>query len=151
MNPSLFSKEEIDSHCYQMLAGAESLRDFIVVAASLLGDLCDEVIKLYGLGDERSSNYGEFCMWAEDFLDAENINSEKCHEWIGAAIVFDLYDSLPRLNDWELHERFVEELFFELEPFESKTRREAVERRQITQTCLSLTKWVKNKITERSL
>jgi len=148
---SAFTKEETDSHCYRILARAESLRDFIVVAASLLGDLCDEVIDLYGLGEERSSSYTDFCMWAEDFLATEKIPSEKFQEWIGAAIVFDLYDALPHLNDWVLREKFVEDPFFKLEIYESTKTDEDLKRQQITHTCISLTNWVRSRTSERCL
>jgi hypothetical protein len=99
-----FTQEEIGSDHYRILTGAESLREFFTVAASILGDLCDEVAASSVLDVERFPTYGAFCTWARDFQVGDTIDESWSYYWNEAASVFEVYEKLPQMTDWALRE-----------------------------------------------
>jgi len=136
-----FTQEEIDSDHYRMLTGAESLREFFTVAASILGDLCDDVAAPGVLDVEKFLTYGSFCTWACGFQVGDTIDESWRYYWEEAASVFKIYDKLPQLTDWALREEVEVHDFFPIEiPGEYE---ESFDRSPIIETCFALSRWIK--------
>ena len=136
-----FTQEEIGSDHYRILTGAESLREFFTVAASILGDLCDEVAASSVLEVERFPTYGAFSTWARDFQVSETITESWSYYWEEAAFVFKIYDKLPQLSDWALREEVEVYDFFPIEM--PGTIEEPFDRSPIIETCFALSRWIK--------
>jgi hypothetical protein len=135
-----FTQEEIDSDRYWMLTGAESLREFFTVAASILGDLCDEAAAPGVLDMERFPTYGAFCTWAHDIQVSDTIEESWSYYWYEAATVFKIYDRLPQLTDWALREEVEVYDFFPLEI--PGVYEEPFDRSPIIETCFALSRWI---------
>ena len=152
MNNFLTDSEKA-SDPYRMLAGAESHRELFVVAASLLGDLCDQIIEPPGTIYDRFSSYADFCDWTRDFKVSESLSDYWTFYWNSAAIIFDLYDRLPGLSDWELHEELHEEIFLcDRESPEMPDRaEEPMARDRIIETCFALRRWIRGKTTHEQV
>lgn len=135
------SQEEMASDHYRMLTGAESLREFFTVAASILGDLCDDVAAPGVLDVERFPTYEAFCTWACEFQVGDTIDESWSYYWEEAAFVFKIYDKLPQLTDWALREEVEVHDFFPLEI--SGVYEETFDRGPIIETCFALSRWIK--------
>lgn len=136
-----FTQEEIDSDHYRILTGAEGLREFFMVAASIFGDLCDEVAAPGVLDVERFPTYGAFCTWARDFPVSDTINESWSYYWEEAATVFKIYDRLPQLSDWALREEVEVFDFFPIDVL--GVHKEPFDRSPIIETCFALSRWIK--------
>lgn len=107
MNDFLTDTEKA-SDPYRMLNGVESHRELFVVAASLLGDLCDEAAGPHGLDENRFPNYVSFCEWVRDTPQTESLTLHWLYYWDTAVYVLSIYEELPRMTDWELREEVVQ-------------------------------------------
>jgi len=145
---SFLTQSEMASDSYLKLAGAGSLRSFITVAASILGDLCDEVAQPIGLDGERFPTYMGFCEWVRDFPAPETSSGFWLYYWDIAADVFDLYDCLPELNDWELYEEVV--LFRDSDQEPSDCDMESLIRNRIIESCFALSRWIRGAIIKKN-
>jgi hypothetical protein len=142
---SFYSPEEMVSDNYRMLAGEDTPRGFVVVAASLLGDLCDEVLNPYDLEEKGFPDYASFCEWARDAHVSEDFPQDWIrYYWQTAAFIFDLYEVLPELNNWEVREKLAlmaagQHLVTDVEDFA---------RGQIIQTCFAFSRWIRGRMPE---
>jgi hypothetical protein len=141
---SFFTQSELNSDEYRMLSGASSMRELLTIAASILGDLCDQIIEPPGKIYDRFPSYAEFCDWSRDFQVSESLSDHWTYYWNAAAQIFEFYDRLPSLSDWDLHE----EIF--LRDRESLAmpdgQEESMVRERIIETCFALTRWITGKV-----
>jgi hypothetical protein len=137
------SQEERASDHYQILTGAGSLREFFTVAASILGDLCDEAAASSVLDVERFPTYGAFCRWTHDFQVSESIQESWSYYWNEAASVFEVYEKLPQMTDWALREEVEVFDFFYLEI--PGVYQDFFDRSPIIETCIALSRWIRGK------
>ena len=138
MNDFLTDSEKA-SDPYRMLAGAESHRELFVVAASLLGDLCDEAAGPHGLDEKRFPNYVSFCEWVRDTPQTKSLTLHWLYYWDTAVYVLSIYEDLPRMTDWELREEVVQ--FCNSYEDLKIADRDKYFREQIIETCFTLFRW----------
>ncbi len=138
---SFLTHKERDSDNYRLLTGAVSLREFFVVATSILGDLCDEVMGPDALSEGKFPSYRGFCEWARDSQVSESISDQWIYYWENAVQVFALYEELPQLSDWELYE----EIVLSCGPDEEQPDpdAESLIRDRIIETCFAHSRWVR--------
>ena len=142
-----FTKAERASDAYRMLTRASILREFLVTAASILGDLCDEVMPSTEEGGGASANYEGFCEWVEVYPVSPTLEGFWDYYWAVAAGVFHDYARHSDLTDWELYEAMVCPGDPEWDP--SIEDKEECIRRQITETCFAISRFVRGKKGEK--
>jgi hypothetical protein len=138
------TKSERASDTYRMLSGAKSLREFLVVAASVLGDLCDVVISLEEIAELENSpvhDYESLCDWLVEHPIRPDLKEHWRYYWELAAWIFKDYEQLPSLDDWELYLEIVDPLNPEWDSAISDKEQHI--RNLITETCFAITRWVK--------
>ena len=143
---SFFTQEELASDEYRVLSGAGGMRDLLIIAASIMGDLCDQVLESPETIQNRFSSYSDFCDWARDFQYSDPPNDLWISYWNFAAIIFDLYDRLPGLSDWDLHEEIF--LFDRESPEMPDEAEEYMARDRIIETCFALRRWIRGRMPE---
>jgi hypothetical protein len=141
---SFFTQPELDSDEYRMLSGAGSMRALITIAASIMADLFDPLFEPPGTIHERFASYVEFCDWSRDYRSNEHSNELWFFYWNAAAQIFEFYDRLPKLSDWDLHEEiFLRERESLLMPDAAE---ESMVRERIIETCFALKRWITGKV-----
>ena len=128
-----------DAHCF--LTRASTLREFLVTAASILGDLCDEVMPATDEREGAASNYEGFCKMIEEYRVSPRLEGWWEYYWASAASVFYNYDQHSGLSDWELYEQMVWPSDPEWDP--SILDKEEYMKRRITETCFAITRFVR--------
>ena len=141
------TESELASDHYRMLASTDSHRELLVVAASILGDLCDEAAEPHGLDEKRFPNYMAFCDWSRDYPKfPSGPNQLWLYYWNYASYVFFLYEKLPRLTDWDLNEEIALSSCFYEEDQPADINQDF--RNQTIETCFALSRWIRGKDTE---
>ncbi len=145
---SFYTQTELDSDEYRMLAGAGSMRELLTIAASIMGELCDQVFGPPGAICDQFPSYADFCDWSRDFKVSENLSDHWTYYWNAAAQIFEFYDRLPSLSDWDLYE----EIFLrDRESLEMPDEQEeSMVRDRIIETCFALSRWIRGKIPEKT-
>jgi hypothetical protein len=138
---SFFTHSELNSDEYRMLNGTESHRELFVVAASILGDLCDEIAGPHGLDEERFPNYVSFCEWVRDTPQTKSLTLHWLYYWDMAVYVLSVYEELPRMTDWELSEE-VSQFCNSYEGIEIADVDKHF-REQIIESCFALSRWIR--------
>jgi hypothetical protein len=136
-----FTKAELASDAHCGLTRATTLREFLVTAASILGDLCDEVMPATEEREGAASNYEGFCKWVEEYPIGPGLEGWWEYYWASAASVFYNYDQHSGLSDWELYEQMVWPSDPEWDP--SIDDKEEYMKRRITETCFAITRFVR--------
>jgi hypothetical protein len=121
--------------------GAGTLRSFLMTAVSILGDLCDEVVGPDALIEGRFASYRAFCEWVRDSEVSEGLAELWRYYWDMATDLFALYEKLPRLSDWELHEEIILPVMDTRELSDSVA--ELLVRDRITETCFAHARWIR--------
>ena len=136
-----FTKAELASDAHCTLTRASTLREFLVTAASILGDLCDEVMPSTEEREGASSNYEGFCEWVKTYPVSSSLDGWWVYYWANAASVFYNYDQHSALSDWELYEQMVGPGDPGWDP--SIDDKEEYLKRRITETCFAITRFVR--------
>lgn len=145
-NPSMssfYTEAELASDTYRMLGDEKSLRAFIVVAASILGDFCDIVIPLEEieeLNNPEIYDYESLCDSIAEHPIKHGLKEYWLYYWDSAAFIFNFYKLLPNYDDWNLYLEIVDPL----NPgWDSEVSdKEQHLRDQITETCFAIKRWV---------
>jgi hypothetical protein len=141
---SFFMQPELESDEYKMLVGADSMRELLTIAASIMAELLDQLFESPATIYDNFASYADFCDWSRDFRADERSNDLWMFYWNAAAQIFEFYDRLPSLSEWDLHE----EIF--LRDRESFQMPDALEESKVSnhiiKTCFALSRWITGKI-----
>jgi len=89
---------------------AGSLREALVIAASLIGDQLDPGMQAEGLIDDWAGEYGDFSRMMES--DTEGLEGEELQTyeffWGECSSLFSLYQRHHQLTDWDLYAETVD-------------------------------------------
>jgi hypothetical protein len=114
-----------------------------------MGDLCDQVLDHPQTILDRFSSYADFCEWSRDFPSSNRSDELWIEYWGAAAKIFELYDQLPTMSDWDLYEEiFLSNRDLPEMPDEAE---EAMVRGRIIQTSFALTRWITGKTTHEQV
>jgi hypothetical protein len=141
---SFYTTEELASDTYRMLVGAKSLREFIVVAASILGDLCDELLPLGSVAeceDARFQDYISLCDWICEQPANPRVKEYLTYYWDRAANIFHDYERNLTMDDWELYLEIIDP--HDPDWDETVDDKEQYVRDRIIETCFAITRLVK--------
>lgn len=147
---SFFTQAELASDEYRMLIETEELRSFIVLAASIMGDLCDEILEPYGLNQEKFPDYASLCEWVRDSQVSESLSGMWLYYWDMALYVFSLYEYLSQVSDWELQEQATRFSSTEIREHLPPSYFEHQMRGQIIETFFALYRFVRGKMPENN-
>jgi hypothetical protein len=137
---SFFTQSELHSDEYRKLTDAGSMRALLTIAASIMGDLCDQIIEPPGTIYDRFPSYADFCDWTRDFKVSESLSDYWTFYWNAAAQIFEFYERLPSLSDWDLHEEIF--LCDRESPEMPDQVEESMVRDRIIETCFALSRWI---------
>jgi hypothetical protein len=137
--------QEMDAASSRLIAGAGTLREFLVVSASIISDLCDELLPGRFLDEERFPTYEALCKYVRDYPISDGSIDFWEYYWDVAATVMMLYDRVPKVSDWDLHQEA--SILFHPDPDYPDQQMDSSVRCQVTETCYALTRWIRPETT----
>ena len=141
---SFYTEAELASDTYRMLTDARTLREFIVVAASVFGNLCDDVIPLEEISELKHvpvHDYESFCDWVGEQPVRPNAKEHWRYHWNLASCIFYAYEQHPTMDDWELYLEVIDPHNPDWD--ETVDDKEQCFRDRTTETCFTIRRWVK--------